>query len=152
MEVLAVGSIIALMVLGYFLMDRIGMFFVENNEIIQKKPEDRRTILIYLDNESDKELFQLFENMKFSYYLIYDSNIPEKIEFRTFFAISHDDAENLFLCRQVRKKSKNTWIVARINDYIYADIYRKIGVNKVIVGDITQDRIVESLQGVTFNG
>jgi len=47
----------------------------------------------------------------------------------------------------VRKRSKNTWVVARINDYIYADIYRKIGVNKVITGDVTRDRIVEALQG-----
>ena len=42
-------------------------------------------------------------------------------------------------------------MVARINDYVYADIYRKVGVNKVIAGDLTSERIVESLQGVTFN-
>lgn len=152
MEVLAVGSIIALMILGYFLMDRIDMFFVKNTETIEKIPLDRRTILIYADYGSDEELCQMFEKMLFSYYLIDDSNIPDNIEFSTFFALSHDDAENLFLCRQVRRKNNNTWVVARVNDYVYADIYRKVGVNKVITGNITQDRIVESLKGVTLNG
>jgi hypothetical protein len=151
MEVMAVVSIIALMILGYFLMDRIDMFFVKNNEAIERRPVDRRTILIFADNESDEELCKLFESMKFSYYVTDDSKIPDKIEFSTFFALSDDDAENIFLCRQIRKKSKSTWVVARINDYVYADIYRKVGVNKVIAGDLTSERIVESLQGVTFN-
>ena len=147
MEVMAVVSIIALMILGYFLMDRIDMFFVKNNEAREEIPIDRRTILVYTDCESEEEICQVFEKMKFSYYLIDDSRIPENIEFKTFFALSEDDGENLFLSRMVRKRSKNTWVVARINDYIYADIYRKIGVNKVITGDVTRDRIVEALQG-----
>lgn len=149
MEILAVASIIILMILGYFLMDRIDMFFVNNTEPRAEIIVDRRSTLIFTDSDSEENLCKVFEDLKFSYYLIDNAVVPENLEFVTFFALSSDDSENLFISRLVRKKKKNAQIIAKVNDYVYADLYRKIGVNKVITEDITADIIVKSLEGVS---
>ncbi len=149
MEIFAVASIVILMILGYFLMDRVGELFVKNTESTAELIVDKRSTLIFTDSDSEEKLCKVFENLKFSYYLIDNAVVPENLEFATFFALSSDDGENLFFIRLVKKKQQNVWIIAKVNDYVYADLYRKVGVNKVITGAITPERIIESLQGVS---
>lgn len=149
MEIVAVASIIVLMILGYYLMDRVDMFFVNNKESREEIIVDKRSTLIFTDSDSEEILCKIFENLKFSYYLIDNAVVPENLDFTTFFALSSDDSENLLFSRLVRRKKKNAWIIAKVNDYVYADLYRKIGVNKLIAEDLSAEIIVESLEGVS---
>ncbi|MGM0395869.1 MAG: NAD-binding protein [Bacillota bacterium] len=149
MEVIAMVSIIVLMISGYFIMDIIDDFFVRNSWAADEFPVDRRSALIFTDPCSEEIICELFDKLKFSYYVTEDSFIPENLDFATFFAISSDDGENLFMSRLVKRRSKDVRIVARVNDYIYVDLYHKLGIDKVITGGITPDSIAISLKEVS---
>lgn len=151
MEVIAMVSIIVLMISGYFLMDRIDNFFVGNSGATDEFPVDRRSALIFTDHCSEEEICELFDKLKFSYYLTEDSFIPENLDFATFFAISSDDGENLFMSRMIKRRSKDVWVVAKVNDYVYVDLYHKLGIDKVITSQITLNSIATSLKEVSTN-
>jgi len=124
-------GIVTLMIIGYFLMDRIDMLLVRNTEITHEIPIDRRSVLIFSDPESENIFCEMFEELKCSYYITDNTIIPENLEFNMFFALSSDDAENIFFSKLIRRKKNEAWIVAKVN---------------VVVGNIA-----ESLQEVNFN-
>lgn len=147
MEVIAMVLVIVLMILGYYLMDKIDVFLAKNSSISQEYQIDKGFTLIFADPDSNEFLSEIFERLKFSWYLIDNSYIPKNLRIDTFFALSSDDSENLFMSRLIKIKTENVWIVARVNEHIYSDLYRKSGVDRIIVGNITTEKIIESLKG-----
>lgn len=147
MEVIVIVLLIILLIYGNYMMGEMDNFFVKNPSASQEYPLDsKRCALIFSDSKPSKLVIESLEMLEFSCYLIDSSYIPKDLAFAVFFALSSDDCENLFMSRLINIKTKNVWIVARVNENMYSELYRRSGVNRIIAGELTSEKIIKSMR------
>jgi hypothetical protein len=135
------------MLYGYLLVRRLDRFIERGG--FAEEPDDpiEKDILFYGEREALDEVCRALDGERVSYDLTAEPEIPYGAAYRWVGALSKDDASNLLVCLAARRKNKDIRTIAKCNDRIYEDVFRRTGVTVVLHGDATAHRILACLKG-----
>ena len=147
MIVLIIVVSVGVLLYGYLLMQRLDRFIERGG--FAKEPDDpaEMDILLYGELEMLEEMRRALDDARIRCDLTAEPEIPDSAAYRWIAALSKDDASNLLVCLAARRKNKDIRTMAKCNDRIYEDVFRRMGVTVVLHGDPTANRILACLKG-----
>lgn len=146
MIVLVVVVLLGGALYGYLLMCRLDRFIERRG--FAKEPDDPvgRDILLYGERESLDAVGCALDEARVRYDLTSEPEIPDGVGYRWICALSKDDASNLLFCLAARRKDKDIRTMAKLNDRIYEEVFRRADITVVLCGDDAADRILACLK------
>lgn len=149
MDVIIIVSMIMVIVFGFYLMVLVDDFLDANYIKSLQEMNTSKMVLIFTDHSSKEAFESICEDPRCNCCIIDNSIFPDSEKLSVFFAISSDDSENLFMTKLAKKRNKDLRVVVKANNIIYKDLYRSIGVDRIMSGPVTEDTLTRTILEVT---
>lgn len=131
---------------GYLLMCRLDRFIERRGFAKEADDPAEKDILLYGEREMLDEVCRALDVAGIRYDLTSEPEIPDGVAYRWIGALSKDDASNLLVCLAARRKDKGVRTMAKLNDRMYEEIFRRADITIILCGDGAADSIFACLK------
>lgn len=138
MEIAIFIAAFLIIAVGFFAMDGIdkNMNEIAVNDV--HKQEETVDVIIYGECQG---LISYLIKKKISYIYSKDNEIPIDKKAVVVFAMSNKDLENLLFCVKAKYMFPVIKTFGKCNDTIYKDIFERSGVDEIITGTLSDEKI-----------
>lgn len=146
MGIIIIMVILAIMLYGIKIMDKIDIF-INNN--INEKDNDEDTILIYGDDEniSKVEKLLLYQNMKYRIVndLLLDKN-EDNTNYIGIITVSKDDLKNMLMCTIALRYYGIANVISICNNVENRKIYDKYNIKATNIDDVSSEEFISLIR------
>jgi hypothetical protein len=79
--------------------------------------------------------------------VISEPHLPDRLPVKSVLALSDSDIDNLLLCHESHRRCPEIFCIARCSSSVFQKIFRDAGVDCVLAGAPSSDRVLMALQG-----
>ena len=146
MELILTIIMLILMAAGYILMDRLDTFLASDKIIKAVSQEDTQSILVYKGDTDLSMILETVDDRDKSLVFAKDYEDYELRGCKAIVAISDNDADNLMLCVKAKHTKAGITTIARCNNNLNLEIFREVGVTKIVTTMTMMDSIRQLLK------
>ena len=146
MELILTIIMLILMAAGYILMDRLDTFLASDKIIKAVSQEDTQSILVYKGDTDLSMILETVDDRDKSLVFAQDYEDYELRGCKAIVAISDNDADNLMLCVKAKHTKAGITTIARCNNNLNLEIFREVGVTKIVTTMTMMDSIRQLLK------
>lgn len=126
--ILIVVSLVGIIIYGFYLMSRLDRFW-ENGGFSDVQPDYiLKSVLILVDAE---QMPLTKAVLKSKYECVHEPVVPQNTVFKSIYALSQNDMNNILLCAQAQKVD-HPFTVALCNNKQYLSVFQDYRIDKVV--------------------
>lgn len=122
-------SIISILALGYYAMGRLDSFIAAGRSVPNLTEYQDKEVLLY---KGPYEIYSLLDKNKVSYDIVDYPSLPAWTRYHVVLGLSENDLDNLLLCSDAKRTHPSLQTVARCNDEVYRDVFKREDIDAVI--------------------